>query len=99
MADKDPLSRDAASHDHPLDPLDATPPHGDELTGERSFGRTDRYANRDDPDAESPVLEDKILVPDEELNADARRRRMEQMDDAAADDARMATRKREHSAE
>jgi hypothetical protein len=66
---------------------------------EDTFGRTDRYANQDDPDAESPVLEKTPSASDEDLSAEARQRRMEQIDDAAADDARMATRKREHSAE
>jgi hypothetical protein len=75
------------------------PLRGEEGRSESTFGPTDRYANQDDPDAEIPVLENKTLVPEEELNADARRRRMEQLDNAAADDARMATRKREHSAD
>ena len=36
---------------------DLTPPHGDELRGEVTFGRTDRYANVDDEHArrEQPV--------------------------------------------
>jgi len=66
---------------------------------EDSFGRTDRYSNQDDPDAESPVLDTTPLGSQEEMNADERRRLMEQIDDAAADDARMATRKRQHSAD
>jgi hypothetical protein len=72
---------------------------GGDLRNEETFGRTDRYANQDDPDAEPPVLDEVTLVSDEEMKADARDRRMEQIDDAAADDARMATRKREHSAD
>jgi hypothetical protein len=93
---------------------DLTPPHGDELGApperdaegrddelrrESTFGRTDRYANQDDPDAEPPVLDEVTLASDEELKGDARQRRMERLDDAAADDARMAVRKREHSAD
>src|SRR3954454_852825 len=66
---------------------------------EDSFGRTDRYSNQDDPDAESPVLDTTPLGSEEEMSADARRRLMDQIDDAAADDARMATRKRQHSAD
>lgn len=98
MADKDRMSRDESGESDPeVDRGDLTPPHGDELRAESTFGRTDRYANQDDP--ESPVLEEKTLVSDEELNTDARRRRMEQLDNAAADEARTATRRREHSAE
>ena len=98
-----------------VDRGDVTPPHGDELTGaeghepharaadelrrEETFGRTDRYANQDDPEAEAPILEEVTLVSDDETRADARHRRMEQLDDAAANDARMAVRKREHSAD
>ena len=100
MADKDRMSRDASRESRPeADRGDLTPPHGDELRSEESFGRTDRYTNQDDPDAESPVLGPSAVLSEEELNSDARRRRMEQIDDAAADEARMATRKREHSAE
>ena len=66
---------------------------------EETFGRSDRYANQDDPDAEPPALEEVTLVSDEEVRGDARDRRMERIDDAAADDARMAVRKREHSAD
>jgi hypothetical protein len=46
----------------PTDPLhsdkgDLTPPHGDDLRDEETFGRTDRYSNIDDADAarERPV--------------------------------------------
>ncbi|PYR88507.1 MAG: hypothetical protein DMF84_27810 [Acidobacteria bacterium] len=103
MADKERMSPQASRESDPDDPEadrgDLTPPHGDELRAEGTFGRTDRYANQDDPDAEAPVLEHKALISEEELNADSQRRRMDQMDDAAAEEARMATRKREHSAE
>ena len=100
MADKKPMSTNPSRESDPeVDPGDVTPPHGDELRAEATFGRTDRYANQDDPDAEAPVLDHPTSISEEELNADSRRRRMEQLDDAAADDARMATRKREHSAE
>jgi hypothetical protein len=39
--------------DEPLhsDEGDLTPPHGDELRSEETFGRTDRYTNIDDADA------------------------------------------------
>jgi hypothetical protein len=100
MADKDQSSGNASRQSTPeVDRGDLTPPHGDELRSEGTFGRTDRYANQDDPDAESPVLENKTLISEEELNADARRRRMDQLDNAAAEDARTVTRKREHSAD
>jgi hypothetical protein len=101
MNEKDRMSRNASRESElEADRGDLTPPHGDELRSEETFGRTDRYANQDDPDAESPVFEEKNLAAsDDELNADARQRRLEQMDDRAADEARMATRKREHSAE
>ncbi len=100
MANNDQKSRDATAHDHPLDERDVTPPHGDELLREGSFGRTDRYTTKDDPDAEEPVTQPKSLITDpDELSADARRRRMEEIDDAAADEARMATRKRDRSAD
>jgi hypothetical protein len=35
----------------PADERDLTPPHGDELREEVTFGRTDRYSNIDDHDA------------------------------------------------
>ena len=105
--------RDTSRRDTPeIDRGDVTPPHGDELTGsdqepragdelrrEETFGRTDRYANQDDPDAEAPALDEVAPGSGEELRGDARDRRMERIDDAAADDARMAVRKREHSAD
>jgi hypothetical protein len=100
MADKDRMSRNASPESHPEpDRGDLTPPHGDELVSEETFGRTDRYANQDDREAEPPVFDTPALISEEEMNADGRRRRMDQIDDAAADEARMATRKREHSAE
>ena len=39
--------------DEPMraDERDLTPPHGDELRAEVTFGRTDRYANSDDETA------------------------------------------------
>jgi hypothetical protein len=33
------------------DEQDLTPPHGDDLRDEVTFGRSDRYANLDDEDA------------------------------------------------
>jgi hypothetical protein len=100
MADQDRMTPTVSPESSPeADRGDLTPPHGDELRSEGTFGRTDRYANQDDPDAESPVVEPSAAASQEDLDADARRRRMEQIDDAAADDARMATRKREHSAD
>ena len=46
----------------PTEPLhsgegELTPPHGDDLRDEETFGRTDRYSNIDDADAarERPV--------------------------------------------
>ncbi len=44
----------------PEDEQDLTPPHGDDLRSEETFGRTDRYSNMDDDDAErteKPELE------------------------------------------
>ncbi len=113
MAENPQRDRETSRQDTPeRDRGDLTPPHGDELTGsgqepragdelrrEETFGRTDRYATQDDPDAEPPALEEVTLVSDEEARGDARDRRMESIDAAAADDARMAVRKREHSAD
>ena len=97
MTDKDRTSRNASrSRNAEPDNGDVTPPHGDELVREDSFGRTDRYANQDDAEPEDPVLQPKSLITDpDELSADERRRLMDQIDDAAADEARKATRKRE----
>ena len=36
----------------PRDEQDVTPPHGDELRSEATFGRTDRYTNLDDEAAD-----------------------------------------------
>jgi hypothetical protein len=96
MPDKDPLN---GPQNPAPDPGDATPPHGDELRHESTFGRTDRYANQDDPESQPRVEGDAVLAPDEELDADDRRRRLRAIDDAAADDARMEVRRREHSAD
>jgi hypothetical protein len=55
MMKKDELVND----EEPLrtDEHDLTPPHGDELREEVTFGRTDRYANADD-EAATRVLEE-----------------------------------------
>jgi hypothetical protein len=45
---------------------DATPPHGDELHSERSFGRTDRYTNADDPDPDRPTPSEHVRGQDDE---------------------------------
>ena len=34
------------------DDRDLTPPHGDNLRSEETFGRTDRYSNMDDEEAD-----------------------------------------------
>ena len=49
---------------------DMTPPHGDELRSEVTFGRTDRYTNVDDEEAarEQPV-------EDPESSRDTRQKR------------------------
>jgi hypothetical protein len=78
---------------------DATPPHGDELVSEHSFGRTGRYANTDDPDAERPVFSEDARDLDTDREPDARRERFERIDNQAARDARMAVRRRERKAE
>ena len=56
-----------SAEDEPLRESDKelTPPHGDELREEITFGRTDRHANLDDEDAtrELPV-EDPASGPD-----------------------------------
>ena len=56
-----------SKEDEPLRESDRelTPPHGDELREEITFGRTDRYANLDDENAtrEQPV-EDPGGVPE-----------------------------------
>jgi hypothetical protein len=49
MSDHDPKTRPSAPAP---DPGDATPPHGDELRHESTFGRSDRYANQDDPESQ-----------------------------------------------
>jgi hypothetical protein len=99
MDNKDRKSEAAREGANEVDRGDVTPPHGDELISEATFGRTDRYATQDDPEAESPVLDGGSILSEEERNADETRRRIEQIDDAAAEDARNATRKRERSAE
>jgi hypothetical protein len=38
----------------PRDEQDVTPPHGDELRSEVTFGRTDRYTNLDEEAADRP---------------------------------------------
>jgi hypothetical protein len=38
----------------PRDEQDVTPPHGDELRSEVTFGRTDRYTNVDEEAADRP---------------------------------------------
>lgn len=96
MPDHDPTS---PSNTPAPDTHDTTPPHGDELRHESTFGRSDRYANQDDPESQRRVEGDAVLVPDEELEADDRQRRLRAIDDAAADDARMEVRRREHSSE
>jgi hypothetical protein len=61
--------------DHPKtrrDQGDATPPHGDELQSERSFGRTDRYANADDSDGEGPMPSDDVRGQDDERDKSER---------------------------
>ena len=49
MADKERMSPQASRESDPDDPEadrgDLTPPHGDELRAEGTFGRTDRYAD------------------------------------------------------
>ena len=53
MAD-DPNDRQLQNDtDEPIrrDENDLTPPHGDELRNEETFGRTDRYSNIDDETA------------------------------------------------
>ena len=44
-------SRDVAGEPLHSDEGELTPPHGDELRSEETFGRTDRYANIDDASA------------------------------------------------
>lgn len=78
---------------------DATPPHGDELVSERTFGRSDRYVNADDPDAERPVFPDTVRDVGEDADADPRHERFERIDDAAERDEQMAVRRRERKSE
>lgn len=75
------------------------PDEADELRRERTFGRSDRYANQDDPQSQARVEGDAVLNSEEEMAADERRRRLKQIDDAQTDDARMEVRREEHSAE
>jgi hypothetical protein len=51
MGEKD--REDVSAADEPLhsDEGDLTPPQGDALRSEETFGRTDRYSNIDDSDA------------------------------------------------
>jgi len=44
-------TRDAADEPIHSDEGELTPPHGDELRSETTFGRTDRYSNIDDASA------------------------------------------------
>jgi hypothetical protein len=44
-------TKDVANEPIHSDEGELTPPHGDELRSEESFGRTDRYSNIDDQDA------------------------------------------------
>ena len=50
MADTE--KNDLTADEPQPDEQDLTPPHGDELRSEETFGRTDRYSNVDDADAE-----------------------------------------------
>jgi|tagenome__1003787_1003787.scaffolds.fasta_scaffold20385627_1 hypothetical protein len=82
---------------------DVTPPHGDELRSEATFGRTDRYANADDdrlmpsddPEAERPALSNEVLGVGDTADARTREQEFERIDDAAEQDARNAVRRRE----
>lgn len=44
--------RDPTADEPQPDEQDLTPPHGDELRSEETFGRTDRYTNVDDATAQ-----------------------------------------------
>lgn len=50
MDNRKKLDRDERPFPH--DDRDLTPPHGDELRAEETFGRTDRYSNVDDESAD-----------------------------------------------
>ena len=49
MADE--VDEDPIEEDPQPDEQDFTPPHGDDLRSEETFGRTDRYTNVDDDEA------------------------------------------------
>lgn len=74
-------------------------PDGDELQHEERFGRTDRYANKDDAEERARVEGENVFNSEEDVAADERRRRVHQIDDARTDDARMEVRREEHSAD
>ena len=68
----DPLNDTA---DEPLrdDHTELTPPHGDALRGEATFGRTDRYTNIDDEDASREEPADPIDDREADAGSDVRR--------------------------
>jgi len=57
-------SDDVLPHEEMLEAdRDLTPPHGDELRSEITFGRTDRYANADG-DGEKAAPEEPVQDPE-----------------------------------
>jgi hypothetical protein len=79
------------------DEQDLTPPHGDDLRSEDTFGRTDRYTNVDDDEAQHAIIETPPSA-DSKVETAERHKRFDQIDDAEADAARMDVRRHEHSA-
>ena len=73
---------------------DRMSPDGDELERKETFGRTDRYANEDDVEERARVEGEDVFNSEEDVAADERRRRVNQIDDA-----RMEVRREEPSAD
>ena len=92
MADTE--KNDLTADEPQPDEQDLTPPHGDELRSEETFGRTDRYSNVDDADAER-LISDVPSSPDVKAEAAERHKRFDEIDEREADEARMDVRRRE----
>ena len=88
--EKDDLTGDEPQPDE----QDLTPPHGDELRSEETFGRTDRYANVDDATAERAIT-DVPSSPDSKVEPAERHKRFDEIDEGEADEARIDDRRRE----
>jgi hypothetical protein len=95
MADE--VKDDPIGQDSQPDEQDLTPPHGDDLRSEETFGRTDRYTNVDDAEAQHAIAEAPPSA-DSKVETAERHKRFDEIDDVEADAARMDVRRHEHSA-